>query len=153
LIYGPTAVGATTFVLNAGESATFTTDQYLQWVISNYTSTVGVYQSILQHSAQEVDKSYTFTIPTTGQTITLATGTETAIIAPAGTLAALTVTLPGCTAGYDGSIARFSSSQIITTLTVNATSGSVADAPASLAVGGGGGYICRGSTTTWYRLY
>lgn len=105
------------------------------------------------YTKQEVDLSYTYNQPTTGQTVTLASGTETAIIDPAGTLAALTVTLPGCTSGYDGSIARFSSTQIVTVLTVNATSGSVADAPTTIGVGGGNGYICRGSNTTWYRMY
>lgn len=105
------------------------------------------------HTAQEIDASYTYNTPTTGQTVTLATGTETTIIAPAGTLATLTVTLPGCTAGYDGSIARFSSTQSVTALTVNATSGTVVDAPTTLAIGGGAGYLCRGANTSWYRLY
>ncbi len=112
-------------------------------------SIVGSYS----HTQQESDLSYTYNTPTTGQTVTLASGTETAIINPAGTLATLTVTLPGCTSGYDGSIARYSSTQIITSLTVNATSGTVADAATSLSLGGGNSYICRGSTTTWYRLY
>lgn len=106
--------------------------------------------SSYQHSQQEVDVSFTFNQPTTGQTVTLATGTETAIIKPAGTLANLTVTLPTCSAGANGSIARFSSTQVITALTVNATAGSVAAAPSSLAVGGGAKFICRGADTTWY---
>lgn len=106
--------------------------------------------SSYQHSQQEVDLSFTFNQPTTGQTVTLATGTETAIIKPAGTLANLTVTLPTCSAGANGSIARFASSQIITSLTVNATAGSVVAAPSSLAVGGGAKFICRGADTTWY---
>lgn len=105
------------------------------------------------HSQQEIDTSYTYNQPTTGQTVTLASGTQTAIIDPAGTLDALTVTLPACTSGYNGSLARFSSSQIVTTLTVNATSGTVVGGPASLAVGSGNGYICRGANTTWYRLH
>jgi hypothetical protein len=105
------------------------------------------------HTAQEVDLSYTYNQPTTGGTVTLASGTQTAIIDPAGTLAALTVTLPGCTSGYDGSIARFSTSQVITALTVNATSGTVVGGPTTLGLGSGSGYLCRGSSTTWYRLY
>ncbi len=107
----------------------------------------------VKHTKQEVDASYTYSQPTTGQTVTLSSGTETAIIDPTGTLATLTVSLPSCTSGYDGSIARYSSTQIITTLTVGTAGGSVVGAPSSLAVGVGNGYICRGSTTTWYRLY
>lgn len=107
----------------------------------------------LSHAAQERDLSYTFNSPTTGATVTLATGTETAIIAPAGTLAALTVALPPCTAGNDGSLARYSSSQTITALTVSSASSTVSSAPSALSPGIGNEYICRGSATTWYRLY
>lgn len=105
------------------------------------------------HTGQEIDKSYTYSTPTTGSTVTLASGTETAIIAPAATLVALTVTLPACASAYDGSIARYSSTQAITTLTVNATSGTVSSAPTTLAAGAGHGMLCRGSSTTWYPLY
>jgi len=117
------------------------------------TTPLAVGSTSIAHTLQELDTGYTFNTPTTGATVTLATGTETALIVPAGTLAALTITLPGCTSGYNGSIARFSSTQIITALTVNATSGTVADAPTTLALGSGHGYLCRGSTTTWYQLY
>jgi len=89
---------------------------------------------------------------TTGQTVTLASGTETAIINPSGALAALTVTLPSCTSGYDGSIARFGIEQIITALTVNTTSGSVVGAAAASTAGQGQAYICRGALTTWFRI-
>lgn len=115
-------------------------------------ATVDVTGSIA-HTQQEIDRSYTYNTPTTGQTVTIASGTQTAIINPAGTLATLTVTLPTCDAAYDGSLVRYSSEQVITALTVNATSGSVSGAPASLAIGAGNGYICRGTNTTWYRLY
>lgn len=115
-------------------------------------ATVDVTGSIA-HSQQEIDLSYTYNTPTTGQTVTIASGTQTAIINPAGTLAALTVTLPACNSGYDGSLVRYASEQVITALTVNASSGSVSGAPTSLAVGAGNAYICRGSNTTWYRLY
>lgn len=105
------------------------------------------------HSSQEVDASYAYSAPMTGATVTMTAGTETAVIAPAGTLAALTVALPACTSGYDGSIARYSSTQTITALTVNATSGTVSNAPTTLAAGAGHADLCRGSNTTWYPLY
>lgn len=106
----------------------------------------------LKHVQQEIDASYTYNTPTTGQTVTLASGTETAIINPSGMLAALTVTLPSCTSGYDGSIARFGIEQIITALTVNTTSGSVVGAAAASTAGQGQAYICRGALTTWFRI-
>lgn len=115
-------------------------------------ATVDVTGSI-SHTQQEIDLSYTYNTPTTGQTVTIASGTQTAIINPAGTLAALTITLPACNSGYDGSLVRYTSEQVITALTVNASSGSVSGAPTNLAIGAGNGYICRGSNTTWYRLY
>jgi hypothetical protein len=102
------------------------------------------------HTGQEIDKSYSYNTPTTGATVTISSGKETAIINPSGTLAALTVALPGCTSGYDGSIARFASTQIITTLTVTAASGSVVGAVSTLALGRGQGFICDGTNTTWY---
>jgi len=134
------------FPANAGSSGQVLTSQgggsnSMTWVNSG------------THGTQEVDAGYTFSTPLTGTTVTLSSGTETAVIAPAGTLAALTVALPSCTAGYDGSIARYSSSQAITALTVSSASSTVSSAPASLAAGVGNAYLCRGSTTTWYRLY
>jgi len=109
--------------------------------------------SNVAHSGQETDASYTFNTPTTGTTVTMAPGTETAIISPAKTLAALTLALPSCTSKYDGSIARYSSTQTITALTVSATSGTVSNAPTTLAAGTGHGMLCRGANTTWYPLY
>lgn len=117
------------------------------------TTPAAVSATALLHSQQERDTSYTFSTPTTGQTVTMASGTQTALISPAGTLANLTITMPGCTAGYDGSLARFVSFQTITALTLNATSGSVVDPVTSLAIGVGHAYICRGAATAWYPLY
>jgi hypothetical protein len=107
----------------------------------------------LTHSQQERDTSYSFQQPTTGQTVTIASGTQTLLIAPAGTLASLTVTLPGCTSGYDGSLVRFVSFQNITSLTVNAPSTTIVAPPTSLTIGAGHAFICRGVATAWYPLY
>jgi hypothetical protein len=115
------------------------------------TASTGAFTS-LQHSLQETDKSYTFNTPTTGTTVTIAAGTGRAIIAPAGTLAALTVTLPACTTGYDGSLAKFDLTTAITALTVNATSGTVSNAPTAGTAGQVSGWICHGANTTWYPL-
>jgi hypothetical protein len=112
----------------------------------------GAFTAVL-HSQQERDTSYSFQQPTTGQTLTMSAGTETLLIAPAGTLAALTITMPQCSAGYDGSLVRFVSFQTITSLTLNATSSTVTAPNTSLAIGVGHAYICRGVATNWYPLY
>jgi hypothetical protein len=97
-------------------------------------------------------QTYAFAQPTTGGTVTIADGQDMAVIKPASTLATLTVVLPTCSAAYDGKGARFSSTQVITTLIVSATAGTVLDAPASLTLGAGNEYICRGADATWYRI-
>ncbi|VWD09242.1 gp48 [Burkholderia lata] len=107
----------------------------------------------ITNSQQQVDKAYAYSRPSSGATVTIASGTQTALIDPAATLAALTITLPSCSSSYDGSIARFSSTQAITALTLGAASGTVAAPATALAAGAGHGYLCRGANTTWYPLY
>lgn len=99
------------------------------------------------------DHYYNTVTPTTGQTVTLVPSNQTTLILPAGTLATLTITLPACGPGIDAKLQRYSSSQIISALTVNATAGSVVGAPVSLSVGQGNQYLCDGAATTWYRMY
>ncbi|MFM0152461.1 glycosyl hydrolase family 28-related protein [Paraburkholderia sediminicola] len=107
----------------------------------------------VSHGAQEIDKSYSYNTPSSGQVVTMAADSETAIIDPASTLAALTVTLPACTPAHDGSIARYSSTRTISALTVNSASGTVSNMPTTLAAGAGHASLCRGANTTWYPLY
>lgn len=105
------------------------------------------------HAGPEIDKSYTFNAPTSGSTVTMANTSQTAIIAPSGPLAALTITLPTCSTAYDGAIARFSTTAAITSVTVTATSGSVVGAPTTLAANAGRAWLCHGANTAWYPLY
>ncbi|WP_164992010.1 glycosyl hydrolase family 28-related protein [Burkholderia stabilis] len=107
----------------------------------------------IANSQQQIDKAYTYSAPASGAAVTIASGTQTALIDPVATLAALTITLPACTSSYDGSIARFSSTQAITALSLTAASGRVAAPATSLAAGAGHGYLCRGVNATWYPLY
>lgn len=102
-------------------------------------------------SGPEKDTTLTVFAPTTGTTVTLIAGTN--LIVPAGALLALTMTMPACTSGQNGLVIRFSSSQAVTTLTLNASSGSVIGTLGSFIQGQGNSYICRGADTTWYRLY
>jgi hypothetical protein len=92
------------------------------------------------------------TTPLTGATVTFAATQNLAIIVPAGTIAALTLTLPACAAGNDGEERGYLSSQIITTLTVGASAGTVVGATASAAVGSGHKYHCVGADTVWYQM-
>ena len=95
-------------------------------------------------------QSYDYQVLTTGFTYTFAAGTQVLVINPAGTLATGTITMPASPA--DGMTIRFSSSQIITALTVSANTGqSIVSAVTTLAAGSGAAYIYRLANTTWYR--
>lgn len=71
---------------------------------------------------------YVYATPLTGTTTVMTAEQSVAAFNPAGTLAALTVTLPPTL--YDGKIVTIFSSQIITTLTLN-TSNSATFVPAA----------------------
>lgn len=112
-----------------------------------------VFHAPVAHMAQTVDKSYSYNTPVSGGAVTIARGSETAIVDPRTPLAMLSIVLPACDAEYDGSMARFSSTKPIGALTVRAASGKIANRPKSLLPGLGHGFLCRGSDTTWYMLY
>jgi len=96
-------------------------------------------------------QAYDYQTPTTGFSYTFASGVQTLVMNPAGTLATGTITMPASPA--DGMTIRFSSSQIITALTVSANSGqSIVAAVTSLVLGGSAQYIYRATNSTWYRI-
>lgn len=86
--------------------------------------------------------------PLTGVTVTMTRNWLTII--PAATIAALTVELPAAPA--DGEVAGINMTQIITTLTVQATGKTVASPLAAGTVGGFAAWKYRLSNTTWYRV-
>ena len=95
-------------------------------------------------------EAYDYQAPATGFTYTFAAGVQNLVMNPATTLATGTITMPASPS--DGMTIRFSSSQIITLLTVSANTGqSIVSAVTSLALGGGAVYIYRLANTTWYR--
>ena len=99
------------------------------------------------------DQTYQWVAPTTGQTIVIPDTADIQLLEPAGTLAALTVTLPTCSNSYPGKWVKFSTTQIITALTVNATAGAIAaGAPTTLAAGQKAAFLCRGAQTKWYPM-
>lgn len=97
------------------------------------------------------DPAYQVSAPTTGQTVQVSG--STLLVKPAGTLVALTVNLPGCSAANSGQVITFSSTQAITTLSVTTSAGSVSGGLSTLALGGGQRFICDGASTTWTRIY
>lgn len=97
-----------------------------------------------------VQPSYSYQTPATGFSITLGTGTAYLVLNPATTLATGTITL--ATPLRDGYVVRISTSQTITSLTLNSVAGySISNAPATLSAGGVVGFIYVQSVTTWFR--
>lgn len=97
------------------------------------------------------DQTMVLVAPTTGTTVTIAQTTGRELIAPSGSLLALTINLPTCSATYAGQVLRFSTSQAVTTVTLAAVAGSLINALTTLVGGGFAEYTCYGPTSTWYR--
>jgi hypothetical protein len=103
-------------------------------------------------SAGVIDIGIQASVPTTGQTVIIGDHFSALVVAPAGTLSALTIQLPTCSVSYNGKITRFMSTQAVTTLTVTATAGSIVGAPASMTVNSFAGFACYSASTSWYRI-
>lgn len=95
-------------------------------------------------------QQYDYQAPTTGFSYTFAAGTTVLIMNPAGTLLTGTITMPASPS--DGMTITFSSTQAITTLTVNANTGqSIVSAITTITANSGAVYLYRLANTTWYR--
>jgi hypothetical protein len=99
-----------------------------------------------------------YSVPVTTNTVTIAATTRQVIVNPAGTIAALTLTFPAATGLLDGQRIGFCTTQIITTLTTNAGSGTtLSNAPSAMLVPVATGaascveWIYVASATTWFR--
>ena len=96
-------------------------------------------------------QAYDYQIPTTGFSYTFSPGTQVLIMNPAGTLASGAITMPANPT--DGMTITFSTSQQITSLTLNPNSGQsitsgITTIPASRAMT----YMYNASTLTWYPI-
>lgn len=92
-----------------------------------------------------------YAVPTTGQTVTAASNTNRLLINPAGTLLALTVVFPS--PASDNQLFQFTSTQILTGLTMTSGSDTVKGAlTAVAAVNGFASWVYDLPTTTWYRI-
>ncbi len=100
----------------------------------------------------------TYNVPVTGDTITLTNVTKQLIVNPAGTIAALTIVTPVATGLVNGQMLGICGTQIVTTLTMTAGSGTtLSNAPTAMlvpvATGAGScfQFIYNQANTTWYR--
>ena len=100
-----------------------------------------------------------YSTPLTGATTTVAATTRQVIINPAGTIAAHTLTLPAASGLREGQRLGFCTTQVVTSLTVTAGSGTtVSNAPTAMLVPVATGaascveWIYVDSATTWFRV-
>lgn len=90
-----------------------------------------------------------YVTPTTGSTITVnSNGFVKLVINPAGSLLALTVTLPA--SPTDGDIVTIGTSQAVTTLTMNG--GTIVGGLSTLSIASFATYVYNSDSTTWYRM-
>jgi hypothetical protein len=96
-------------------------------------------------------QQYDYQVLTTAFTYTFASGTQTLVINPAGTLATGTITMP--VAPADGMSITIESTQTITAITVQGNTGqSIVGAPTQILPNQPVSFIYRVTNTTWYPL-
>jgi hypothetical protein len=89
-------------------------------------------------------------VPLAGDTYVAPDDAEVVVHKPAGTIATLTHTMP--LNPYDGQTHRVAFTQIVTTLTMNATGQTLNSGLTAGAVGSFGAWRYRLADTTWYRV-
>lgn len=153
-------------IVNAGGNATFiasgsghatasvfqpvTIQNFLAAAVGSSSPGLGI-PAVDGYSAVPTD--YIYLVPATGFTANMARGVRYLVIDPAAGLAAGTVNLPPAPA--DGDLATLSSTQLITSLTLGAASGSgqsVADAITTLAAAGAVTYKYIAIKNAWYLV-
>lgn len=92
--------------------------------------------------------------PSSGETITLSSAQTTwVLLRPVGTLATLTIVLPGTAVAADGQEILVTTTEVVTSLTVNGNGASeVNGAPSSLADNGTFKLRYDTLTTSWYAV-
>jgi hypothetical protein len=96
-------------------------------------------------------QQYDYQVLTTGFTYTFAAGTTVLVINPAGTLATGTITMPA--SPVDGMTITFSSTKLISALTLSGNTGqTVVSAATILPANQATTYVYRLSNTSWYPM-
>lgn len=102
---------------------------------------------------------YQYNAPLTGASLTLTAQQRRLIVEPAGTIAALTVVFPAAAGLVDNQLMGLCTTQIVTTLTLTAGSGTtILNGPTALLVPVATGaascveWVYRSTNTSWYRV-
>jgi hypothetical protein len=102
---------------------------------------------------------YQYVVPLTGQSMLVNPTTRHVILEPAGTISAFTILFPNSYNLTDGQRLTLCGTQIVTTLTLTAGSGTTISTPATamlvpVATGAAScvGWLYRTANTTWYRV-
>lgn len=96
------------------------------------------------------DVTIQYETPLTGATVNAADSTEMLVVDPAGTIAALTVTMPANP--YDGQYFELATTQTVTALTMTAAGKTLKAALTAGTANGFGAWRYSKATTTWYRV-
>ena len=96
------------------------------------------------------DVTIQYEAPLTGATVAINDSTESLIVDPAGTIAALTVTMPANP--YDGQYVEVATTQTVTALTQTAAGKTIKGALTAGSANGFGAWRYSKATTTWYRV-
>jgi hypothetical protein len=99
--------------------------------------------------------AYANVSPLTGTSVVIPNNVSNYLITPAGTIAALTVTMPS--APTDGQVVHINSSATVTALTLNGASGqTISNAPTAITISTtvayGYAFLYQASTKKWMRL-
>lgn len=88
-----------------------------------------------------------YSVPTTGQTVVMASNIGRLVLNPAGLLATLTLTVPPLPT--NGQKVSISSTQAITAITING--GTIVGTITTLAIGGFADFVFSSDTASWLR--
>ena len=157
LIVGSPSQSARNFTgLGTGARAEFTCNGPTSFSTGMYSNapfsihTNNIVRNTWSGAGDFADNTFAYSAPATGATVTIAAGVQRQIINPAGTLATLTVTLPACNSTNSGIVKVFGFTQVVTALTINASSGTVVGGLSAAAIGSNFRFLCYGTNAAWY---
>jgi hypothetical protein len=109
----------------------------------------GAMQSFVKLTQIRDSRGYMVAAPLTGASLTIGNDTSIVVLEPAGTISTLTLALP--VAPQDGASPCIWSSQIVSTLTLNAPGTTIVGGVTTLAAASDVCYLYVLSTKTWHR--
>ena len=132
-------------------------DLFVIWNTTNGVSRKVSYTNLLAAFKEDItDPTYTKTnsVPVTGFTHNFAdtSANQWLIAKPAGTLATGTINLPAVASVIDGQRIRVTSSEIVTSLTVNGNGATINGAPTTIAADGYFNLEYDSTAGEWFRV-